>query len=233
MMEEEVRHRKFAPVVRLEINDTASNITLQWLSSELGLNEDDVYQVKGPLGLAQVMNLYSIDEPKLKIKPWSPVINWKIRELDETDEPKSMFDLIRGGDFIVHHPYESFAGSVERFLKEAAMDPHVLAIKQTLYRTADESSIIRSLLKAVENGKQVAVLVEIKARFDEVKNMNWVRLLERAGVHVTYGFPILKTHTKDNFNCPGRTGWLKTVFSYWYRKLSFRYGKTIYGSGII
>ncbi|MDX9753506.1 MAG: polyphosphate kinase 1, partial [bacterium] len=197
MMEEEVRYRKFAPVVRLEINGDASKITLSWLTAELGLTPDDIYKVNGPLGLAQMMSLYSaIDVPHLKCKSWSPVINAKIRDFDDTDEPKLLFDLIRQGDFLVHHPYESFAGSVERFLKEAAHDPKVLAIKQTLYRTADDSSIIRSLLKAVENGKQVAVLVEIKARFDEVKNINWVRTLERAGVHVTYGFPILKTHTK-------------------------------------
>ncbi|MBD3266517.1 polyphosphate kinase 1, partial [bacterium] len=196
LMEEEVRHRKFAPVVRLEIEHTASKITLHWLKTELGLQDDDVYCVKGPLGLPQLMSLASLDFPELKNPSWSPVTNHVIHHFDDTEEIHPLFDLIRKQDFLVHHPYDSFTTSVERFLMEAAEDPKVLAIKQTLYRTADNSPIIRSLLKAVENGKQVAVLVEIKARFDEVKNIHWVRTLERSGVHVTYGFPILKTHTK-------------------------------------
>jgi polyphosphate kinase len=196
MMEEEVRHRRFAPVVRLEIENTASRITREWLSSELGLTDDDIYDIKGPLGLPALFSLTKLDFPKLKDKAWSPVTNRKIRELDDCEETKTLFELIKKGDFLVHHPYESFATSVERFMKEAALDPNVLAIKQTLYRTADNSPIIRSLVTAAEYGKQVAVLVEIKARFDEVNNIHWVRTLERAGVHVTYGFPNLKTHTK-------------------------------------
>ncbi|RJP20976.1 MAG: polyphosphate kinase 1 [Candidatus Omnitrophota bacterium] len=196
LIEEELRHRKFAPVVRLEIADSASKPILNWLVRELGMMEEDVYQLKGPLGLPDLMNLASLDIPELKDKPWKPVTSPHLKSLEDKDAPRSIFNLLRKTDLLVHHPYDSFATSVLRFLQEAAEDKRVLAIKQTLYRTAENSPIIKALARASENGKQVAVLVEIKARFDEANNIQWVRMLESTGVHVTYGFPVLKTHTK-------------------------------------
>ncbi|MGC9326433.1 MAG: polyphosphate kinase 1 [Candidatus Hinthialibacter sp.] len=196
LIEEELRHRRFAPVVRLEISSSVTLPLLHWLIDELGIKEEDVYKVEGPLNLKDLMQLTKLNFPHLKEKSWKPVVPSSLRVTDEDGRPVSFFQLLSKGDILVHHPYESFGGSVQRFLQEAAVDPSVLAIKQTLYRTADDSPIIRSLVKASENGKQVAVLVEIKARFDEANNIQWVRTLERAGVHVTYGFPGLKTHTK-------------------------------------
>ncbi len=196
LIEEELRHRKFAPVVRLEVSNKASQPSLQWLMRELDLAEEDIYSLHGPLNLPDMMSLYSIDIPELKDKTWKPVIPPKLRMLDNKDAPRSIFNLLRKTDVLVHHPYDSFATSVQRFLQEAVQDEQVLAIKQTLYRTADDSPIIRALVRAAANGKQVAVLVEIKARFDEANNIQWVRTLEKSGVHVTYGFVGLKTHTK-------------------------------------
>lgn len=196
LIEEELRYRKFAQVVRLEISQSVSDVLVKWLMEELELKETDVYKVNGPLNLIDLMDLYKHDFPHLKDKPWKPVIPPKIKALDEEDSPLTFFNLLKKTDVLVHHPYDSFAGSVQRFLQEAAQDPNVLAIKQTLYRTADDSPIVEALVKAAENGKQVAVLVEIKARFDESNNIQWARTLEKAGVHVTYGFAGLKTHTK-------------------------------------
>ncbi len=196
MIEEELRHRKSAPVVRLEIEKKASDRILRWLIRELDLQENDVYSVNGPLNLKDLMSLEELDFPHLKYPPWTPITPWQIKELDQEEESASLFPLLKKNDILLHHPYESFATSVVRFLQEAADDPQVLAIKQTLYRTADNSPIIEALVRAADNGKQVAVLVEIKARFDEAKNIKWVRTLESAGVHVTYGFAGLKTHTK-------------------------------------
>ncbi|MBN2328388.1 MAG: polyphosphate kinase 1 [Candidatus Omnitrophica bacterium] len=196
LIEEELRHRRFASVVRLEINSSVTLPLLHWLIDELRIKEEDVYKVEGPLNLKDLMQLTKLNFPQLKDKPWKPIIPPTLRATDEDGRPVSFFQLLSKGDVLVHHPYESFGGSVQRFLQEASIDPSVLAIKQTLYRTADDSPIIRALVKASENGKQVAVLVEIKARFDEANNIQWVRTLERAGVHVTYGFAGLKTHTK-------------------------------------
>ncbi len=196
LIEEELRHRKSAPVVRLEIEKNVSSDILNWLKNDLLLENYDIYKLEGPLNLVDLKDLDSSDFSHLKEPPWSPITPIKIKDLEKDEEPQSIFPLIKREDILLHHPYESFMTSVVRFLQEAANDPHVLGIKQTLYRTADDSPIIDALVKAAENGKQVAVLVEIKARFDEAKNIQWVRKLESAGVHVTYGFVGLKTHTK-------------------------------------
>ncbi len=196
LIEEELRHRRFAQVVRMEIESSVEPLLLEWLTEELSLDEEDIYKVNGPLNLKDLMQIYKLDFPHLKDKPWKPTLPLVLRAMEDDEHPTSFFHLLSKGDLLVHHPYESFAGSVQRFLQEAAVDPKVLGIKQTLYRTANDSPIIQHLVTAAENGKQVAVLVEIKARFDEANNIQWVRTLERAGVHVTYGFAGLKTHTK-------------------------------------
>ena len=196
LIEEELRHRKFAPVVRLEVEQSISDSVTAWLAKQLEIQSEDIYNVEGPLNLPDLMRLSKLEFPHLKDKAWIPVTPAAIKRLDDRDAPHSIFQLLKKTDLLVHHPYESFNNTVQRFLQEAALDPDVLAIKQTLYRTANDSPIIQALVQAAENGKQVAVLVEIKARFDEANNIQWVRTLERAGVHVTYGFAGLKTHTK-------------------------------------
>lgn len=196
LIEEELRNRQFAPIVRLEIDRMASSVLQNWLKSELNIGDEDLYVVDGPIGLCDLMSLRKLDFPHLKDKSWKPVSHPVFQANDSLEEPESVFSLIRRKDILVHHPYESFSTSVERFLREAISDSRVLAIKQTLYRTAEHSPIIEMLKQAAANGKQVAVLVEIKARLDEEKNIQWVRTLEKAGVHVTYGFPGIKTHSK-------------------------------------
>jgi polyphosphate kinase len=139
--------------------------------------------------------VHALDRPDLKDDPWVPITQARLTSLDP-DEPIDLFSVIRDGDVLVHHPYESFSSSVEEFIRQASRDPNVLAIKLTLYRTSSDTSIIKSLVRAAERGKQVAVLVELKARFDEQKNIGWARELEKAGVHVVYGLTGLKIHTK-------------------------------------
>jgi polyphosphate kinase len=161
----------------------------------LGLEPDDVYEVAGILDLTALSAIAELDRPDLRAAPWSPVTPPRLLPPDE-DEPTDVFAVIRAGDLLVHHPYESFATSVERFITQAAEDPDVLTIKLTLYRTSGDSPIVQSLIRAAERGKQVVVLVEIKARFDEEANIIWARKLERAGAHVVYGLVGLKTHSK-------------------------------------
>jgi polyphosphate kinase len=196
LLEEELRHRRFAPIVRLELAEAMSEPLRSWLQSSLEVGDEDIYPVPGPLGLGELRELGSLDVPELLYEPHVSVTHRRLRQLDEGDKETDFFSIIREGDLLVHHPYQSFATSVLRFLEAAAEDPDVLGIKATLYRTAKQSPIIRALLRAANNGKQVAVLVEIKARFDEANNIEWVKVLEDAGVHVSYGFAGLKTHTK-------------------------------------
>ncbi|MBZ0256502.1 polyphosphate kinase 1, partial [bacterium] len=191
-----LQHREFAQAVRLELDRSCSPAMQRILTDHMKLAPDDVYVVDGPLSLRDLMALGKINAPKLKDAPWKAQTHHSILRNDLADEPRSIFSLIRERDIMVHHPYESFNTSVLRFLEEASKDKKVLAIKQTLYRTADDSPIIKALKHAAANGKQVAVLIEIKARFDEAANIQWVHTLEDAGVHVTYGFVGLKTHTK-------------------------------------
>ncbi|WP_200938665.1 RNA degradosome polyphosphate kinase [Modestobacter sp. Leaf380] len=192
-LERELARRRFGPAVRLEVTDTMDPEILDVLLHELEVSPSDVLHVPGLLDLAALMALYGLDRPELKDDPFVPATHPR---LSEGETPKSVFATLREGDVLLHHPYDSFATSVQRFIEQAAADPLVLAIKQTLYRTSGDSPIVQALIEAATAGKQVVVLVEIKARFDEEANISWARSLERAGCHVVYGLVGLKTHCK-------------------------------------
>ena len=194
-IEEELRRRRFGEAVRLEVERSMPAATRALLLRGLGLTEADCYDVSGMLDLTGLWAIAELDRPDLKVADWTPVTPPRLMPPDE-DEPADVFAAIRAGDILVHHPYESFNLSVERFINQAADDPDVLSIKQTLYRTTGDSPILQALIRAAERGKQVVVLVEIKARFDEEANIVWARKLERAGAHVVYGLVGLKTHSK-------------------------------------
>ncbi|TMD07329.1 MAG: polyphosphate kinase 1 [Chloroflexi bacterium] len=191
------RRRRQAPVVRLEIDSGMSEEVLGLLLRELEIDSSDVYLIDGLLDLGALWAIYQLDRPDLKEEPWAPVTQIRLKEQNADGEGAELFDVMREGDVLVHHPYESFATSVEAFIDAAAADPGVLAIKQTLYRTSGPASpIVRSLIRAAETGKQVVALVELKARGDEQANIAWAQALEEAGVHVVYGVVGLKTHAK-------------------------------------
>jgi polyphosphate kinase len=194
-IEEELRRRRFGEAVRLEVERSMPAATRSILLRGLGLGDDDCYEVRGMLDLTGLGALLDLDRPDLKGEPWTPVTPPRLIPPDD-DEPADVFATIRLGDLLVHHPYESFSASVERFIRQAVDDPEVLTIKMTLYRTSGDSPIVRDLIRAAERGKQVVVLVEIKARFDEEANIVWARRLEQAGAHVVYGLVGLKTHSK-------------------------------------
>ena len=194
-IEEELRRRRFGEAVRLEVERSMPEATRALLLRGLGLGERDLYEIRSMLDLTGLWAIAELDRADLKPLPWTPVTPPRLVPPDE-DEPADVFAAIRAGDILVHHPYESFTASVERFITQAADDPDVLTIKQTLYRTSGDSPIVQSLIRAAERGKQVVVLVEIKARFDEEANIIWARKLERAGAHVVYGLVGLKTHSK-------------------------------------
>jgi polyphosphate kinase len=193
-VEEELRRRRFGEAVRLEVERATPPEVRAILRRGIGVPEEDCYGVDGPLDLTGLLELVDLPRPELKGPAWSPVVPARLAGIEDGDG--DIFDVIRSGDVLVHHPYESFAASVEQFIGQAAEDPAVLAIKQTLYRTGSDSPIVRALTRAVDLGKQVAVLVEIKARADEEANIAWARTLERAGAHVAYGLVGLKTHCK-------------------------------------
>jgi polyphosphate kinase len=192
-LERELSRRRFGPAVRLEVTDSMDPQILEVLLSEMEMRPEDVLHVPGLLDLAALWAVYELDRPELKDEPFVPTTHPR---LSDGETPKSVFATLREGDVLLHHPYHSFATSVQRFIEQAAADPHVLAIKQTLYRTSGDSPIVNALIEAAEAGKQVVVLVEIKARFDEEANITWARSLERAGCHVVYGLVGLKTHCK-------------------------------------
>jgi polyphosphate kinase len=194
-LERELARRRFGPAVRLEVTDSMSEHILELLMRELGVTGNDVQRVPGLLDLSSLWQLYDLDRPELKFPPFVPATHPRFAE---GETPKSVFATLREGDVLVHHPYDSFSTSVQRFVEQAAADPNVLAIKQTLYRTSGDSPIVDALIDAAEAGKQVVVLVEIKARFDEQANIKWARALERAGCHVVYGLMGLKTHCKTS-----------------------------------
>lgn len=194
-MEKELLRRRFGPPIRLEITDTTSPFLSQLLADQLGVSQDEVYHLPSPLDLTVLFELGGVDRPDLKNRPFVPTTNRQIAEV-ESSRAQDIFAAIRERDILLHHPYDSFSTSVQAFLAQAAADPKVLAIKQTLYRTSSNSPIIDALIDAAHAGKQVLALVEIKARFDEDANIAWARKLERAGVHVVYGIVGLKTHCK-------------------------------------
>ncbi|NEM92322.1 RNA degradosome polyphosphate kinase [Galbitalea soli] len=187
--------RRFGPPIRLEITDDMDDTTLGLLMQELDITEQEVYRLPAPLNLGNLFEMVSIDRPALKFPKRVPTTSANLLPTDPTDVP-DIFASITRQDILLHHPYESFATSVQTFLEQAAADPGVLAIKQTLYRTSGDSPIVEALIDAAEAGKQVLALVEIKARFDETANISWARKLEKAGVHVVYGLVGLKTHCK-------------------------------------
>jgi polyphosphate kinase len=188
------RRRRGANPVRLEVDETMSHEVLELLRRELDLEEQEVVVTPGLLDLSATWSLVELDRPELKHEPWVPVTQPR---LANGDGPPDLFRVLREGDVLVHHPYDSFSSSVEAFVEQAARDPAVLAIKQTMYRTStQESPIIRALIRAAELGKQVVALVELKARFDEEANITYARELEQAGVHVVHGVVGLKTHAK-------------------------------------
>ncbi|GAB4157449.1 MAG: polyphosphate kinase 1 [Cyanobacteria bacterium J069] len=196
-----VRKRRLAEAaVRLEIQSTASQPVRDMLMDELDLKPYEVYEIDGVINLKDLFALTGLPLPEIKDHPFSPMPPRLLRltgdVLPANAEREDIFSIIRRQDVLVHHPYESFSGSVEQFIAQAARDPQVLAIKMTLYRTSGDSPIVKSLIEAAENGKQVAALVELKARFDEENNINWAVQLEQSGIHVVYGLVGLKTHTK-------------------------------------
>lgn len=193
MIEEELRQRRFAEIVRVEFSDCSDPWLKTFLIRELELKEEDIYDMPAEFDLVDLPLLVSqLAWANEKFTPWSPVVPQVL------SEQISIFDQIKKHDILIHHPFESFSATVERFISEAARDPHVLAIKMTLYRTGDNSAFIRSLIEAAEGGKQVVVLIELKARFDEHRNIIWAQELESAGVHVVYGVVGLKTHAKTS-----------------------------------
>ncbi|HEU4849818.1 MAG TPA: RNA degradosome polyphosphate kinase [Terrimesophilobacter sp.] len=194
-LERELLRRRFGPPIRLEITDDMDERTLELLVRELGITEQEVYRLPAPLDLGGLFEVFRIDRPELKYRKHVPTTSAALLPVEPNAEP-DVFASISRGDVLLHHPYESFATSVQAFLEQAARDDHVLAIKQTLYRTSGDSPIVEALIDAAEAGKAVLALVEIKARFDESANINWARQLEKAGVHVVYGMVGLKTHCK-------------------------------------
>ncbi len=193
---EELRERRFAPVVRLEVEASMPDYVRDLLARELELDSLDVYEVEGLLDLTSLETFADLEFPALRFPAWEPVVPLQLQHVGRSESEADIFTVIRSGDILVHHPYESFAASVESFIEHAAVDPRVLAIKQTLYRVSDDSRVARALIRAAEEGKQVAVLVEVTASLDELRNIEWAQRMENAGVHVTYGIVGLKTHTK-------------------------------------
>jgi polyphosphate kinase len=193
-LERELARRRFGPPVRLEVAASISDHVLELLVRELDMDAHDVMRIPALLDLSSLWQVYTdTDRPDLKDRPFVPATH---PQFAEGEVPRSVFARLRDNDILVHHPYHSFSTSVQRFIEQAAADPNVLAIKQTLYRTSGDSPIVDALVAAAEAGKQVVVLVEVKARFDEQANIGWARMLERAGCHVVYGMVGLKTHCK-------------------------------------
>jgi polyphosphate kinase len=194
-LEKELLRRRFGPPVRLEVEESMSAAVLDLLVSELGISTDEVFRLHGPLDLSGLLGIADLNREELRYPTFIPTTHPRLAEV-ESATPVDVFKATRRHDVLLHHPYDSFATSVQRFIEQAAADPHVLAIKQTLYRTSGDSPIIDALVDAAEAGKQVLVIVEIKARFDEHANIRWARQLEQAGCHVVYGLIGLKTHCK-------------------------------------
>ncbi|MDH3706030.1 MAG: polyphosphate kinase 1, partial [Acidimicrobiia bacterium] len=195
VVEMELRRRRFGRAIRLEIHPSMSVEVRELLKRELDLDDDAIYETTAPLDLTCLFDTADLDRPELRLPSWSPILEPEFVPTDE-DESVDVFAAMARGDVLVHHPYTSFTGTVVEFIEQAADDPSVLAIKITLYRTSGDSPIIEALIRAAESGKQVAVLIELKARFDEQANIAWAKRLEQAGVHVAYGLVGLKIHSK-------------------------------------
>jgi polyphosphate kinase len=192
-VQDELRRRRFGDVVRVEVSGSVSNRMLDQLKRGLRATDDQIYLIAGLLDLAELQELVQLDRPELKDEPWYPVVHPRfVSAMDAHD----LFAEIKRSDILVHHPFDSFVSSFEGFLKAAAKDPSVVALKTALYRTSEDSPVVPALIEASEAGKQSVSLIELKARFDEVRNIGWSRSLEQAGVHVVYGFPNLKIHAK-------------------------------------
>ncbi len=194
-LERELNRRRFGPPVRLEVERSIDPYVLELLVRELGISDEEVFSLPGPLDLTGLWTVVGLDREDLKERQFLPKTSSELSEV-ETAAPPDVLEAMRDHDVLLHHPYDSFSTSVQRFLEQAATDPKVLAIKQTLYRTSGDSPIVDALIDAAQAGKQVLALVEIKARFDERANISWARKLERQGVHVVYGLVGLKTHCK-------------------------------------
>jgi polyphosphate kinase len=194
-MERELSRRKFGPAVRLEIEDTMDEKVLELLKDELEVNDNEIFRLAWPLDLRGLADIHDLDRDDLKFNKFIPK-SIQVHQDVETASAANVIEAIKTKDILLHHPYDSFSTTVQRFLEQAAEDPKVLAIKQTLYRTSGDSPIVDALIEAAQNGKQVLALVEIKARFDEQANIRWARKLEESGVHVVYGLVGLKTHAK-------------------------------------
>jgi len=190
LVEEQLRQRRFQPVVRLEFGESPRPEIRDGLMDRFELRDSDVYELPGPLDYTALFAIASLPVPELRDPAWSPLVPLVL------DDEADLFAVIRAGDLLVHHPYESFDATVERFIRDAADDPAVTTIKMTVYRLGDDTPFVRSLIKAAENAKQVACLVELKARFDEERNLHWANELQKAGDHVIHGVRGLKTHTK-------------------------------------
>jgi polyphosphate kinase len=195
VIEDVLRQRRFATVVRLELSADAPDRVRELLVEQLGVAEREVFELAGPLDFTALFSLVDVDRPELKLAPWTPQVHPRFAGVD-SDDPAALFAEIGREDVLVHHPYHSFTTTVQSFLDAAASDPDVLAIKAAIYRTASDSKVIERLIEAAKNGKQVAVMVELKARFDEENNLRWVKRLEEEGIHVAYGTIGLKTHSK-------------------------------------
>ena len=204
-IQQQLRERRFAKVVRLQVPPSADQKMVRVLCDELNLEMDDVYEGQDLFDFSVLDEVADLDRPDLSYPRWTPLVP-KSLSAEESD----LFSVIRSGDVLVHHPYESFDATVEEFIKQAAADPKVLCIKQTLYRTSGDSPFIPNLIRAAESGKQVAVLVELRARFDEARNIEWARKLEDAGVHVAYGVVGLKTHTKTSLVIRQESGGIRS-----------------------
>ncbi|MDQ1722646.1 MAG: polyphosphate kinase, partial [Pseudonocardiales bacterium] len=206
-LERELARRRFGPPVRLEVAATISDYVLDLLIRELDMDDDHVVRVPGLLDLSRLWQVYDeVDRPDLKYRPFVPATH---PSFVEGETPQSVFSRLRDGDILVHHPYQSFNTSVQRFIEQAAADPNVLGIKLTLYRTSGDSPVVDALIAAARAGKQVVVLVEVKARFDEQANIGWARMLEQAGCHVVYGLVGLKTHCKTAMVVRQEGGYLR------------------------
>ena len=194
-VEDELRRRRFGEVVRVEVGASMSTPMREQITASLAAEEEDIFEVPGLLDLQDLWDIVSVSgHADLRDTPWTPVTQPRLQP--DEDEAPDVLAAMRKGDILLHHPYDSFSTSVERFVEQAVADPDVLAIKQTVYRTSDDSPLVPALIRAAERGKQAVCVVEVKARFDERANIQWARALEQAGVHVVHGLPALKTHAK-------------------------------------